>query len=1165
MRGVTILLGVLVASGDCSFGLNPSLDIGQYAHNSWTVRGGFSLGNIYAMAQTPDGYLWLGSEFGLFRFDGVRSVPWKPSSGQQIPNNAINRLLATRDGTLWIGTFDGLFTVTDGKLKALPEFPYMVDSLLEDREGTVWAGSYETAGKTTSGRLCAIRSAGAQCYGEDGAFGRTVSALYEDSSGNVWAGAQSGLWRVKPGPPRRYATPPVTLSAISNGEDGRPLIAMYGAGLMQLADEKVAPHPIRAPGNSNALLRDRDVNSNKLLRDRDGGLWIGTVERGLIRVHQGRTHVFSKSDGLSGDVILSLFEDREGNIWVATTGGIDRFRELSVTTYSTKQGLSSDAAHSVLATADGSVWIATHDGLTRWNNGQTTIFRQESGLPDDRAGSLFEDSHGRLWVSTSRGLRYFKNRRFAEFSSAGGEDVRSITGDTAGNLWLSESKGLVHLLEGRLVKQIPWSGLGRSQRAAAVLADRGGVWLSFWLDGGVSYVKDGRVQASYQAADGLGEGHVPALAVDSDGALWAATEDGGLSRLKDNRIATLTTRNGLPCNTVHWTIEDDDRSFWLYTGCGLVRVARSELDAWIADPKRRIETTVWDAGDGVRLRPVAASAYHPTVAKSVDGRVWFVTGEGVQVVDPRRLAVNKLPPPVHIEQISVNQKGHWSNLTGAAVSEIRLPARVRNLQIDFTALSLVAPEKVRFRYKLDEQDSDWREVVNSRQAQYTNLPPGHYHFRVTASNNSGIWNERGAILAFSVDPAYYQTGWFRLLCAAMAVAVLWGAWQYRVRRLRREVKQLEDVIETIPAMAWTVRPDGSGAFVNKRWTEYTGLSAEETAGSGWRLAVHPEDREQYWKKWDAALSRGEPFEGEARFCCAADGKYRWFLARGVPLRDKSGRVVRWYGILTDIEDRKRAEEDREKLRQLEADLAHINRVDMMGELAASIAHEVNQPLAGIVNNGSACLQWLSGDPPDVEEVREAVRDIVRDGRRAGEVIARIRGLTKRTAPPREELDLNQTVQEVLALVGDEAKRQRVIIRTHFAHDLSPVSGDRIQLQQVILNLVMNAIEAMSSVEDRTRELVINTRNADADHVQVSVEDSGPGLEPNASGKIFDAFYTTKASGMGMGLSISRSILQNHGGRLWATANNGSGASFHFSLPKHQEEAAHAEPGGQLTR
>jgi PAS domain S-box-containing protein len=268
----------------------------------------------------------------------------------------------------------------------------------------------------------------------------------------------------------------------------------------------------------------------------------------------------------------------------------------------------------------------------------------------------------------------------------------------------------------------------------------------------------------------------------------------------------------------------------------------------------------------------------------------------------------------------------------------------------------------------------------------------------------------------------------------------------------------------------------------------------------------------------------------------------------------------WYGgrrfllkVARDASDRLRAEEQRERLRQTEADLAHINRVSMMGELTASIAHEVNQPLSGVVTNGSACLRWLAGDVPNVEEAREAARRIVRDGKRAGEVISRVRALTKRSATPREKLDMNETIRDVLALVGDEAKRKGVMIRTQFADDLSPVSGDRVQLQQVVLNLVMNATEAMSSVDDRPRELFITTRNIDADQVLATVKDSGTGIDPNTLDKIFDPFYTTKPGGMGMGLSISRTILQAHGGRLWATVNDGPGTSFHFTLPNYHEE------------
>jgi signal transduction histidine kinase/ligand-binding sensor domain-containing protein len=767
--------------------LNPSLEVSQYAHTAWTVRDGFSVGNIYAMAQTPDGYLWLGGEFGLSRFDGIRTIPWQPPAGQRLPDRNVNSLLVTRDGALWIGTFAGLVTWTGGNLTRPPALAdQFVASLFEDREGTVWAGSLRGA----DGRLCALRSGGAQCYGEDGAFGRAVWALYEDGSGTLWAGAQTGLWRIKPGPPRQYA-PPLEVIGLNESDDGRQLVAMHGLGLRELVRDRVEPYPIRAPADPTTLLQDRRVDANRLLRDRDGGLWIGTVARGLIHVHHGRTDVFTRADGLSGDVILSLFEDREGNVWVASTGGLDRFRELPVSTVTARQGLSSDNAHSVLAATDGSVWMGTHDGLTRWKDGRATVFRRESGLPG-APQSLHEDHRGRVWVATESGLAYYRDGRFVAVDAVPGGRVHSMTGDEAGHLWLAEDRSLLHLRDGRLVEQVPWAALGRRQTANVILAalEPGGVWLGFWSSGGggVSYFRDGQLRASYGAADGLGAGHAPDLRLDEDGALWVATHEGGVSRIKDGRVTALTTRNGLPCDTALWTMADDDGSLWLYAACGLVRITRAELHAWTADPSRRIETTVWDAADGVRLRSSAASEFGPRVARAADGRLWFVTGEGVQVVDPRRLAINALPPPVHIEQIVADQKIYAPHPTGGAVSIAHLPPRTRDLQINYTALSLVAPEKVRFKYRLEGQDGDWREVVNDRHVQYSNLRPGTYRFRVIACNNSGVWNEEGDTLELSVAPAYYQTRWFLALGAAACAAMLWTAWRWRLRRLAHQLE-----------------------------------------------------------------------------------------------------------------------------------------------------------------------------------------------------------------------------------------------------------------------------------------------------------------------------------------------------------------------------------------
>jgi ligand-binding sensor domain-containing protein/signal transduction histidine kinase len=776
LRRVAILFAVLAAGCGCAFALKPSLDISQYAHNSWTTRGGFSLGNVYAMAQTADGYLWLGSEFGLFRFDGVRILPWQPPAGQRLTTTPFS-MLVTRDGTLWIGTFDGLATWDGARLARRPEFEgKFVWSLLEDREGTVWVGLFSPAG-----RICAMRPSGTQCYGDDHIFGKFVTALL-DGAGNLWAGAQSGLWRWKPGPPRRYAMPPVQLTGLTAADDGGLLVAAYGQTIKHLSGEKVESYPVRDAVRPNNVLPDRDVNSNRLLRDRDGGLWIGTVERGLIHVHQGRTDFFRRSDGLSGDVILDLFEDREGDVWVATTGGLDCFRELPVTTISVKHGLSSDATNSVLAGGDGSVWIASHDGLTRWKDGQTTILRKSSGLPDDVTHSLFQDDGGRIWVSTDRGLAYVQDGRLAAVNGVPDGEVYCITGDKGGSLWLSEMGGLLHWRDGRLVDQIPWPEMGRHQQAKVLLPDsvRGGMWLGFWSDGGVLYLQDRQLRATYGAVNGLGAGPVSDVRLESDGALWVATEEGGISRLKDGGIATLTTRNGLHCNAIHWTIRDDDRSLWAYTACGVVRITRGELDAWVADPKHRVETTVWDAGDGVRLRAVSATGYRPPVTKSTDGRLWFVTGEGVQVLDPRHLAVNQLPPPVHIERVTANGEPY------PLKQGMRLPANVRDLWIDYTALSLAAPEKVHFKYMLEGQDLDWKEVINDRQAQYSNLRPRKYRFHVIASNNSGVWNTAGDMLEFSVAPAFYQTAWFGGACAAAFLGLLWALYRLRLERLARE-------------------------------------------------------------------------------------------------------------------------------------------------------------------------------------------------------------------------------------------------------------------------------------------------------------------------------------------------------------------------------------------
>jgi signal transduction histidine kinase/ligand-binding sensor domain-containing protein len=769
-----VALAVLLMCCPRASALDPSLDVNQYAHTAWNVRDGFSKGRVTSFAQTPDGYLWLGTEFGLLRFDGVRSVPWQPPR-DELPNNWIRSLITAPDGTLWIGTFRGLASWKNGKLSQYPELAgHDVYTLLVDHEGTVWAGGYEGV----TGTLCAIQRDSEQCHGEGSGFGRWVGALYEDRGGNLWAAAQTGLWRWKPSPPTLHPMPDPVIGnsqALNESDDGKLLIATQDR-ISQLVNGRVDAYAL--PGTVPRFKPQR------MLRDRDGGLWIGTLDRGLFHVHQGRTDLFTQANGLSGNSVTTLFEDREGNIWVATMDGLDRFRELAVRTISANQGLSSGSPWSVLASRDGSVWLGSNGGLSRWHDGQVTMYRKGNnrGLPDDGVGSLFEDHRGRVWVSTLRGMAYFEDGRFVPVPRLPQGHTSSIVGDTAGNLWLiNDVQGLFHVREGRVVDQMPWARLALKGAATTLLLDplRGGVWLGF--DGGVTHVKDGQVRVSYAIADG---GVVTHLRLDDDGTLWAASER-GLSRVKDGHVVTLASKNGLPCDAVHWSMEDDDHAVWLYMACGLVRIASTELNAGFSDPTRRIQMAVFDGSDGVGLRG-AVSIYDPHVAKGADGRLWFLPNDGVSIFDPRRLSINKLPPPVHVEQVTADHK------TYGVSSDLRLPPLIRDLEIDYSALSLVAPEKNRFRVKLEGWDSDWQDVANRRQAFYNNLPPGQYRFRVAASNNSGVWNETGAFVDLSIAPAYYQTRWFKATVVAACLMLLWTLHRRRVRHLAREFNRVLD-------------------------------------------------------------------------------------------------------------------------------------------------------------------------------------------------------------------------------------------------------------------------------------------------------------------------------------------------------------------------------------
>ena len=456
----------------------------------------------------------------------------------------------------------------------------------------------------------------------------------------------------------------------------------------------------------------------------------------------------------------------------------------------------------------------------------------------------------------------------------------------------------------------------------------------------------------------------------------------------------------------------------------------------------------------------------------------------------------------------------------------------------------------------------------------TDLPMSVFQF-VLRTRQSLLLHDAAADCSFSTDEYIRQRGTRSVLCLPIIKQVkLVGALYLennlasrvftsdRVAVLRLRASQaaisLENaqlyadlhlqagLLQRLPVSAWTLKPDGTPDFVNHVWLEYSGQTLDYVRShpEAWMTAVHPEDREAASRAfWDGVRS-GQGFTMESRSLCAQDGSYRWHLQQAVVLRDAEGKVLKFIGTTTDIDEQKRAED---ALGQAQADLARINRATTMGELAASLAHEINQPIAAAIAYANACLRWLDREKPDIDEARSAVTNIVRDGQRAAQIIGRIRTQFEKGALNQEVFDVSEIIRETVGLLRGEAARYDISVRTELSADLPQILGDRVQLQQVVMNLIVNSIEAMREV-DGIRKMVIRSQRAEHRLILVSVSDTGMGVAPQHTEQVFDPFFTTKPHGTGMGLRISRSIVESHGGRLWVDSVPGQGATFQFTLP-----------------
>jgi ligand-binding sensor domain-containing protein/signal transduction histidine kinase len=756
--------------------LDPNKEISQYAHTSWRIQDGVFNGTPNAITQTSDGYIWIGTLAGLIRFDGVRFWPWLPPPGMQPLSTRVFALYGAPDRTLWIGTGAGLSHWVGPELINYTGALGHVNSILRDRNGAIWFTRSRTS--DDAGPLCEISGAKLRCYGKADGIPFPYAGAVVEGEGSLWVGGASMLSRWSPTSATTYVpkglriAEGLTTVRLAATKDGRMWVGMErtgpGLGLQQLTRGVLKPFVV--PGFDSSAL---EVTA--LFSDRENGLWVGTANEGIYRIHAKRADHYRSEDGLTSDSINGFFQDKEGNLWVATSKGIDNFRDVRVTSFSTKEGLSSNSVGSLLASHDGTIWIGNDGALDLLRNCKASSIRMQNGLPGRRVTSLLEDHTGTLWVGVDNGLFVYEN---GEFHAINGRDggrtggIVAMAEDVEGNVWaasIKDSRRLIRIRD-RVIREE--FGPAQIPPIAGLAADsKGGIWLGI-VHGGLARYQNGHLERVPVKPEGASV-TVYSISVDPDGSVWGATSR-GLIRWWHGGLKVLNARNGLPCDHVYSFVRDRHNSLWLYAQCGLVVITDSELQRWWENPGTVVNRVAFDVSDGVQT---ALTSFRPNAVRSPDGRLWFANEIDVQMIDPDRLDRNTTPPPAHIEQIIADRKGY------APRDDLHLPALTRDVEIDYTALSFVMPQRVRFRYKLEGYDVAWHDVGTRRNAFYTNLSPGWYRFRVIACNNDGVWSEKEALSSFSVSAAYFQTKWFRILCVSFVVFLLWAAYQLRVRQI----------------------------------------------------------------------------------------------------------------------------------------------------------------------------------------------------------------------------------------------------------------------------------------------------------------------------------------------------------------------------------------------
>ncbi len=763
--------------------LDPNKDITQYVHKAWQADAGFPVNSVLAIAQTPDGYIWFGTEEGLVRFDGVQFKVFAKRNTPGLNNDGIFALLLDHNQNLWIGTRGGLSRLSHGRFTSftfkdgLPSESIL--ALYEDHHGVLWIG-------TDGGGLVSFQRGKFHTYSQkDGLANNTVFSISGDGEGTLWLGTHNGVSRFSGG---RFTTF-TTKDGLGSNEiratyldrQGILWVGTSGGGLSRLGPDGFTRFT-RKDGLS-------DDSVAALYEDSAGTLWIGTFTGGLDRLSRGRLSTFTNKEGFSGEGAFAFFEDRQNELWVGSVeGGLNVLRDGAFTTISKQEGLSSDIVLPVFQDSSQTLWIGTDHGLNRWKDGHVIPFAAEDRLANDEIFSIDEDRQHGIWISTRHGLTRLKDGKLEQFTTKDGLPngvvVCTFT-DRDGNLWAGSRGGLSRFDGKRFVTYTTQDGLPNNFVLSMYQAEDGALWIG--TSGGLSKLQDGRF-SSYTTRDGLSNNVIFSITGDADGVLWIATNGGGLNRFKNGNFTSYTTDKGLLNDTICEILDDRLGHLWISSNHGIFAVSKQQLNDVAEGRAQSLTPTVYGVADGLKS-PECNGAFQPAGWRMQDGRLCFPTLKGLSIVDPAKLPPE---PPVPVPVIESLHAG----LSDVPLSHpISLSPGKRQLEFQFTAPDFIAPEKIQFRYMLDGFEKRWVDAGNRRIAFYTNIPPGSYEFKVQACNQRQQCRSAEAGIGLTLQPRFYQTTAFSFLTAGFCSLLLLASHRGRVKHLKAREKRLSLLVE----------------------------------------------------------------------------------------------------------------------------------------------------------------------------------------------------------------------------------------------------------------------------------------------------------------------------------------------------------------------------------